>query len=241
METKFAPYAPPAAVLAVIRHFRKRDVPERISASNLLQIGVTDSLLPRTVAALKFLGLMRDDLTTTEQFAALRYANDEQYEEVLGRILDDAYKDVLNVVDLTTAGEREIDNAFIPFSPGGQRQRMITLFLALANEAGWSPQVQAKPSTTRLSARKPDKLATKLKPLKNPKPGDSKADVRETPSATQAEGVVAFGVTDADLAALPDDEFDDVWTALGKLARARAKAARGKANATEPEGNGSGD
>ena len=35
-----------------------------------------------------------------------------------------------------------------------------------------------------------------------------------------------FGVTVDDIAALPDAEFKSVWEALGKVARARARAAQ---------------
>jgi hypothetical protein len=239
MESKFAPYAPPATVLAVIRHHRKRDVPERISTATLQQIGVTESLIPRTVAALKFLGLVQDDLTTTEKFRSLRYAKDDDYEDTLGRILDDVYEDVLKVIELPTATEQEIENAFIPFSPGGQRQRMITLFLALANEAGWSAAVQAKPITPRLSSRKPEKVPANHTPRKASTTIDQTTVAPgATPYVPRVEGTIAFGVTETDLAGLADEDFDAVWSALGKLARSRAEAARRASAAANPPNAG---
>jgi hypothetical protein len=33
-----------------------------------------------------------------------------------------------------------------------------------------------------------------------------------------------FGVTESDIAVLTEDEFADVWNALGKVARARSRA-----------------
>jgi hypothetical protein len=113
---------------------------------------------------------------------------------------------------------------------------MITLFLALANEAGWSPAVQAKASAPRLTSRKPDKLATKTRRSK-PKPNEEEPPKPPPADREQPAGLVAFGISDADLAALPDEEFDAVWDALGKLARARAKAARdAKSDAQEAGG-----
>src|SRR5437016_3530265 len=108
MDEKFAPYAPPSAVLAVINHYKRRDVPPSVSLTNLQQIGVTEALAPRTMAALKFLGLLRDDQTTTEEFRALRYASDDEYQKVLGGILEAAYRGVLDHINLETAGDREL-------------------------------------------------------------------------------------------------------------------------------------
>lgn len=226
MDTNFAPYAPPSAVLNVIRHYRSRDVPEKVTITNLQQIGVTEALANRTMAALRFLDLIRDDETTTDQFRALRFASDDEYQQVLGGILDAAYKNVLDHVDLETADDKALNNAFIPYSPGGQRPRMITLFLALAQEAGRKIAAPAKASAPRSAAPK------SLKPKGRPEDGGKRhqyksgGDGGPDHSGQSGAGVVAFGVTDSDLAALPDDEFDSVWAALGKLARARAKAAR---------------
>jgi hypothetical protein len=224
MTTKFAPYAPPSAVLRVIQHYRSRDIPEKITITNLMQIGVTEALANRTMAALRFLGLVREDETTTDEFRALRFASEDEYRNVLSGILNAAYKDVLDHINLESASERDLNNAFIPYSPGGQRSRMITLFLALAMEAGWTLLAPAKQSSPRAA---PDKVAAKSRQIRKP-------ETPPPPPPSVTEGTVAFGVTDSDLAALPDEEFDDVWAALGKLARARAKAARSpQTSATE--------
>jgi hypothetical protein len=45
-----------------------------------------------------------------------------------------------------------------------------------------------------------------------------------TPSATSAAGLL-FGFTDDDVSKLSDQEFNEVWAALGKVARARARKA----------------
>ena len=231
METSFAPYAPPSAVMDVINHYRKRDVPERIALVNLQQIGVTEGLAPRTMAALRFLGLMREDGTTTDQFRAIRYATDEDFKTVFQGILQAAYKGVFDHVDLATAGEREISNAFIPYSPGGQRSRMITLFLALVKEAGWNPTVQAKASSPRRVSGSPKvaKTPPKVKPRKIEEQignvngtGEQNAKIVNQPTVSGLQ----FGVTDADLMSLPPEDFDTVWSALGKIQKARAASMR---------------
>jgi hypothetical protein len=222
MATKFAPYAPPSTVLKVIRHYRSKDVPERISLTNLMQIGVTEALSNRTMAALRFLNLVREDETTTDEFRALRYASDDEYRSVLSGILNTAYKDVLDHISLESAGDRELNNAFIPFSPGGQRSRMISLFLALALEAGWTLLAPTKPASAQATPGTQSRVR---------RPGAKREVIqKEEVPAGSGEGVVAFGVTDTDLAALEEAEFDEVWAALGKLAKARARAARGANN-----------
>ena len=225
MDTKFAPYAPPSSVLSIIRHYRSKDVPEKVTVTNLMQIGVTEALANRTMAALRFLGLIREDDTTTDEFRSLRYANDDQYQEVLGGILNAAYKDVLDHINLESADDRALNNAFIPYSPGGQRSRMITLFLALAMEAGWTLLAPAKQSGLRAA---PNKVQAKSKKVQRSKP--------LTPPPPPTEGAVAFGVTISDLAALSDDEIDDVWESLGKLAKARARAARSATGLPKEDG-----
>jgi hypothetical protein len=235
-DTKFAPYAPLMTVLGTIRHYRRFDPPERLSTANLRVVGVSESLLPRTVAALKFLNLVRDDMTTTEQFRALRFADDEAYQTLLQGILNESYKDVLANLDLATATDTQISNAFIPFSPGGQRERMITLFLALAREAGWEIAATGKAGTVRSKADASRPRAAKARPSSQGRDTPKGRSEPEPRRENVARSDFLFGVTDADIAALPDDEFDDVWAALGKIAKARARARAEATAEARPEG-----
>jgi hypothetical protein len=228
MKEMFAPYAPPSAVLAVIQFYRKRDVPASVNLTNLQQIGVTEALAPRVLAALKFLNLLNEDGTTTEQFRAIRYASDDDYTQVLTGILEAAYKGVLDHLDITTAGERELNNAFIPYSPGGQRQRMITLFQALAKEAGWPLAVEPKPSSPRGQTTRQPRAKGEVQGLPRT-PGGAGASSPpapiDHPSDPGGSAGLRLSVTDADLMALPDADFDTVWKALGLLQKAKRQAA----------------
>jgi len=225
MKDSFAPYAPPSAVLSVIQFYRNRDVPASVTLTNLQQIGVTEGLAPRVLAALKFLGLVREDGTTTDEFRAIRYASDDDYQQVLSAILEAAYKGVLDHIDLATAGDRELNNAFIPYSPGGQRSRMITLFQALAKEAGWPLAVEPKSSSPR---------AATIRSAPRPKTATRRsAGGRAESKATTSTGVpvdqnlgqgLRLSVTASDLDALSEQDFDTVWSALGLLQKARRQA-----------------
>jgi hypothetical protein len=224
MKETFAPYAPPSAVLSVIHFYRSRDVPASVTMTNLQQIGVTEALAPRTMAALKFLKLLRDDGTTTDQFRAIRFANNEDYQIVLAGILDAAYKEVLDHIDISKAGDRELNNAFIPYSPGGQRPRMITLFQALAKEAGWPLAVEPKASSPHGATTKPSRPPS-------PKPKGAGGGQASKTVPRQDEGLeqnpgsgLRLSVTAADLDALSERDFDTVWSALGLLQKARRQS-----------------
>lgn len=49
-------------------------------------------------------------------------------------------------------------------------------------------------------------------------------DTVGTVTVSHGTSGVLFGVTEDDVAALDEAEFNEVWTALGKVARARARA-----------------
>jgi hypothetical protein len=191
-----------------------------------MQIGVTDGLVNRVMATLKFLGLVRDDQTTTEQFRAVRYASDDDYQKVLTGILEAAYKGVLDHIDLATAGDRELNNAFIPYSPGGQRSRMITLFQALAREAGWPLAVEPKASSPRPNTAKPRAPKVKTPRRHDVQTSGGGSLNQETSHEGTAGSGLRLSVTESDLDALDEEEFDQVWDALGLLQKARRRQAQ---------------
>lgn len=135
-EEKQAPYAPPGTVLMIIRYYRRQDVPATLTKEKLTQLGVTEGLLNRTWQALVYLGLIDKDGKTTEDLKAIRYATDDEYPKVLGGVLRKAYADIFSVIGPTeTANDVRLLNAFTPYSPGGQRPRMVVLFTGLCQEA----------------------------------------------------------------------------------------------------------
>lgn len=133
---KTAPYCPTATLLMVLRFYRKQEPPAILPKEKLLQLGVTEGLLDRTWKALMFFGFIEKNGTTREALSAIRFATDEQYPIVLNGILQNAYADIFSVIgDPATATEVRLDNAFTPYSPGGQRDRMKLLFIGLCREA----------------------------------------------------------------------------------------------------------
>lgn len=146
---KEAAYGPPASVLAVLRHFRQREVPELLTSTTLTQLGIKDSLQRLVWRSLVFLGLISDEGMTTDKFRALRFATDDQYGEVLADIITDAYSEVMAVASPETANRNQLLNAFRPYTPASQHNRMIGLFLALCQEAGMPVAQPAKRSAPR--------------------------------------------------------------------------------------------
>src|ERR1700683_2909376 len=99
---QWAPYAPPSTVLHAIQHYRRRDIPPKIDVTDLIQIGVSDGLTTRTHATLIFLGLLDEKGNTTETFRSLRYANDDQFQQVFAGVIQNAYQDIFDHVDPAT-------------------------------------------------------------------------------------------------------------------------------------------
>lgn len=230
-DTQFAPYAPPGTVLHVLRFYRAREVPERLPDKTLGQIGVKDSVLLMVRRTLEFLDLVQKDETTTDKFRGLRFASDEEYPHVLRDVLTAAYAGIFEVADPTMATRLQLGNAFRPYSPASQHDRMITLFLGLCREAGI-----AVPEPPKQSAPTAQPTSKRQARSKTPSTGGDAVTVRGDKHA-RANGAV-FGVTEDDIANLTDDEFNEVWTALGKVARARGRVARDATQEAVVEGGG---
>lgn len=135
-EKRFAPYGPPGTILKIIRNFRDRDVPEQITPEILAQLGVGEGLLNRVMQSLEFLGLINEDGTTTPEFQAIPTKSDPEYNQLLAGLVRNAYKGIFSLVNVAEASDQDLFNAFRPFSPAGQRPRMVTLFRGLCREAG---------------------------------------------------------------------------------------------------------
>lgn len=134
-----APYAPVDNVLRVIHRLRERGLPELLSFGALQSIGIPAGNAPRTLAALRFLGLVGEEDQRTDRMEQLRRATTDQYQEVLAHILRDAYEPIFTLVDPATHNEMDVHDAFRQYEPQAQRRRMVTLFLGLCREAGIAP------------------------------------------------------------------------------------------------------
>ncbi len=102
---KLCPYAPYTSVLTVIRHIRDRELKEPVTSQLITTINVSEGNASRTIAALRFLKLLDEEGYITPKFREIENAPNEEYPEVLGRILRDEYKHVFMALDPATGNE----------------------------------------------------------------------------------------------------------------------------------------
>lgn len=153
-----APYAPAAAILEVINRHRSRGLPlvdaEALARGSI----VSDSLIPRTLQALKTLDLIDDEGRPTDGFERLRLAPEAEFQARLGQWLNDVYADVVKHIDPGTADEVALRDAFRAYKPIGQQPRMISLFVGLYAAAGIGSEKDKGPRAVR--RRRPSSAAS---------------------------------------------------------------------------------
>jgi hypothetical protein len=142
-----APYAPSSAIIDIIDRYRNKGLSTPISAEVLARVGVTDSLIPRTLKSLQQLDLIGEDGRPTAQLEGLRRATTEEFKPRLADVVRSAYADVFQFADPATDDETRVTDAFRLYNPVSMRPRMISLFLGLCEAAGIIPEREAK--TTR--------------------------------------------------------------------------------------------
>lgn len=143
MAENSAPYAPTKAVMTAIIRYRDRGLPSPLDTSGLEQIGIASTMAPRTLAALKFLGLIDEESgKTTEAFDRIKRASTEEYPGQLAEVVQAAYLPVFSIVNPAEDGDVALADAFRRFEPANQRGKMVSLFRGLCMEAGILPVVK---------------------------------------------------------------------------------------------------
>lgn len=207
------PYAPVKNVLDVVHRLRDRGVPIPLTVESIQNIGIPTGNAPRTLQAIKLLGLVDAKGQLAEPAERIRRATTDEYPGLLAEIIRAAYVPVFQVVDPAEDGEVKIADAFRQYDPAGQRERMVTLFLGLCEEAGIVQKAERQ-SQRPASPRR-----------ERPPRGDASGRGGGTSTITQRlPDTLLFGVSEDDIGALDDNEFKSVWDALGVVARARARA-----------------
>jgi hypothetical protein len=133
---KTAPYAPPGNILNLFRWCRNNSIPDVIDAAVVETAGTSAGNSSRTLVAIKFMELVDADGRVNDTFRRLCESSGESYPEVLASIIRNAYQDIFAVVDPSQGDLEAINAAFQDYEPGGQRDRMAALFVALCREAG---------------------------------------------------------------------------------------------------------
>jgi len=144
-----APYAPARAVLSVVERFRERGLTTPFTLDVLTRAGVSESLAPRTLQSLKILDLIDDAGNPTPTLEGLRRAPSSEYQTRLQEFLRGAYPEVFGFVDPATDSEDRIRDAFRLYEPHGQQVRMVSLFMGLAEAAGFRAPAENGDGTER--------------------------------------------------------------------------------------------
>lgn len=131
-----APYAPPATIISVVDRARDRGLPTPVTKDVLGRSGVPESLIPRTLQSLQLLELINDDGTWTQNLETLRRVPEIEFQPRLAEIIRSVYADVFQFVDPEKDSATAVRDAFRAFTPHGQQDRMVTLFLGLCQKAG---------------------------------------------------------------------------------------------------------
>lgn len=218
------PYAPSANVLAVIERVRRLNLPQSVDADFLRLADVPEGSLGRVAFALRFLGLTDANARPTDQLRAIARATDEEYRELLAGVVQSAYAVDFARVNVAEETQAKIISAFQRYEPRSQTTRMVTLFLGLAKAAGIPIMETPRDRTTQ--AARPVTRAVVARGQGNSTTPRRRASAPSVPGQPAPPTNLLFGVTVDDIAALPEAEFASVWEALGKVARARARAAQ---------------
>ncbi|HVR77475.1 MAG TPA: DUF5343 domain-containing protein [Acidimicrobiia bacterium] len=162
-----APYAPGHTVLAFINHVRNRGIPPTIDeeyVGRITEIG--DPYARRTLRALEVLDLVEPETkTATPTLEKIKAEQTDMLQATLAEWFNEAYKPVLNFVSPSDDLDR-ITDGFRSYTPGGQRDGMVRLFLSLAHAAGMIDEIPNRPRGVSAKPKSDRPKNTKTKKTK---------------------------------------------------------------------------
>jgi Family of unknown function (DUF5343) len=131
-----APYTTTSAMLKIIDGYRHRGLATPFNIGVLQRAGVSSGLAPRTLKSLKLLDLIDEDGNPTTTFEGLAKASSDEYRDRLAAMLRSAYSEVFQFTEPRDDPPEKVRDAFRVYTPRGQQERMVHLFLGLCKEAG---------------------------------------------------------------------------------------------------------
>ena len=146
-----APYVAPGVFIPLLERNREKGLPNPLTPEQLQRLGVSDSLVPRTLQAFKTLDLIGEDGRHAELLENFRRAPEADYQTMMAEWLRGVYAHVLDVVDPANADDTAIRDAFRLYNPISMQPRMITLFTALFEAAGIRTVAPKAPPAKRAS------------------------------------------------------------------------------------------
>lgn len=224
-EPNFMPYPPGNRVIDVVRRIHEGKTPQKLTLTALVSLGSPEGSADRVQKALRFLGLISPEFDLTDEAVRLRRATSDEYAGVLAEIVRGAYEPVFEAYDPATASGIDLNNAFKPYDPAGQRPQMIGLFMALSREAGLAPDVPIRkpgrpPSgsapSTRQAKSKQNGVAKGIQVPITPPPPEGRPAFTKSVKLRDASGSITLTVS-VDLMDLEGENRIFVFDLIDKL------------------------
>jgi hypothetical protein len=182
-----APYAAPGVFVPLLARNREKGLPNPLTAEALQRLGVSDSILTRTLQTFKTLDLIGEDGKHTEILESFRRLPEAEYLPAMAQWLEAAYDHALDIIDPATADETALRDAFRNYNPISMQPRMISLFTALFEAAGVRsaelPKAATKKTSAAGTASRPSRLSTaRVTPLRSAAAATNRAAANPMPS-----------------------------------------------------------
>ena len=222
----FRPYAPPANMQAFLQRIRRMNMPPKVTREILKGIGISENIVPRVLSTLRFLQLISDSDEPTDVLRGLAGSTEDEYRQLLERTIRSAYSDDFQTIDPSKDPQEVIMNAFQKYTPRSQHSRQVMLFLGLCREAGLA--TVDVPRRREMRSRTTGRRTTRSATAQNQ---PQQAEAARTPIANGAtlrrealpEPTQFLGLSLEDAAYMREDDFWDVWNALGTVFLRRAQ------------------
>jgi hypothetical protein len=209
------PYAAAANVLAVLNRARTRNLPDTINGEFYRLCGIGEAVHGRVAQALTFLGLIDATGKPQNTLRAMTEAPEAEFKDLLATAIREAYAAEFERVDPAQDSQSTVADAFRRYVPRSQIDRMVMLFLGLCREAGIP--VKDVPRDRKMTS-----TPVTRKSAPSQRTEARKASTTPPPAPPQDSGGGLYGVSERDLGALSEQDFQQLWAALGKAARAKA-------------------
>ena len=238
---KHRPYGATKHVIAFCERARSRNLPETIGDEFFRLAGVEGQAIRRTHHTLIFLGLLDSDGTPSSQLHLLAGAPEDEWRSHLRTAVEEAYRSDLEQVDPAKDDQATLRDLFQKYEPRSQTGPMTSLFLGLCRESGMD--VKSPPRTTSQRRRATGVTEQSRAGTKRPRTERTEQASASTQlgaddfGATPANASALFNITPDIIGELNDNEFKEVWNALGVVARTRARVLRSKTHRDTTEGD----